>query len=49
VLPGVSFPRSADRTQVNLCIVPSTVRGKTFVPHDSAESFVCAPTWKPER
>ena len=49
VLPGVSFPRGPDRTQVNLCIVPSTVRGKTFVPHDSAESFVCAPTWKPER
>ena len=47
VLPGVAFPRGPDRTQVNLCIVPSTVRGRTFVPHDSAESFVCAPTWKP--
>jgi branched-chain amino acid transport system substrate-binding protein len=48
VLPGVSFPRGPDRTRVNLCIVPSVVRGNTFVPHDSAESFVCAPTWTPD-
>ena len=46
LLPGVSFPRGPNRTQVNLCIVPSIVRGNTFVPHDSAESFVCAPTWR---
>jgi branched-chain amino acid transport system substrate-binding protein len=49
VLPGVSFPHGPDRTQVNLCIVPTIVRGGTFVAHDSAESFVCAPNWKPER
>jgi len=48
LLPGVSFPRGPNRTQVNLCIVPSTVRGNTFVPHDAAETFVCAPDWKPE-
>jgi len=34
--------------QVNLCIVPTTVRGGTFVAHDPAETFVCAPNWKPE-
>jgi len=49
VLPGISFPRGPDRTQVNLCIVPSVVRGGTFVAHDPAESFVCAPNWKPGR
>ena len=49
LLPGISFPRGPDRTQVNLCIVPSIVRGNTFVPHDPAESFGCAPTWKPGR
>jgi branched-chain amino acid transport system substrate-binding protein len=48
VLPGISFPRGAERTQVNLCIVPTIIRGGTFVAHDSAESFVCAPNWKPQ-
>jgi branched-chain amino acid transport system substrate-binding protein len=49
ILPGISFPRGADRTQVNLCIVPTAVRGGTFVAHDPAETFVCAPNWKPQQ
>jgi hypothetical protein len=32
---------------VNLCIVPTTIRGGAFVAHDPAEGFVCAPDWKP--
>ncbi len=47
LLPGISFPRGADRRRVNLCIVPTTIRGGAFVAHDPAERFVCAPDWKP--
>jgi hypothetical protein len=47
LLPGISFPRSADRRRVNLCIVPTTITGGAFVAHDPAERFVCAPGWKP--
>ena len=47
LLPGISFPRGADRRRVNLCIVPTTIRGGAFVAHDPAEGFVCAPDWKP--
>ena len=47
LLPGISFPRAPDRRQVNLCIVPTTIRGGVFVAHDPAEAFVCAPGWRP--
>jgi branched-chain amino acid transport system substrate-binding protein len=47
LLPGISFPRGADRRRVNLCIVPTTIRGGAFVAHDPSEAFVCAPDWKP--
>jgi branched-chain amino acid transport system substrate-binding protein len=48
LLPGITFPRTPDRSQVNLCIVPTVIRAGTFVAHDPAESFACAPGWKPE-
>lgn len=47
LLPGISFPHDPDRRRVNLCIVPTTIRGGVFVAHDPAESFVCAPRWRP--
>jgi branched-chain amino acid transport system substrate-binding protein len=47
LLPGISFPRDPDRRHVNLCIVPTTIKGGAFVAHDPAEAFVCAPNWQP--
>lgn len=47
LIPPITFPDSADRTKVNHCVVPQTVRNGTFVAHDAAESFVCAPDWAP--
>lgn len=47
LLPGISFPRDPDRRHVNLCIVPTTIKGGVFVAHDPAEAFVCAPGWRP--
>jgi branched-chain amino acid transport system substrate-binding protein len=47
LLPGISFPRDPDRGHVNLCIVPTTIKGGVFVAHDPAEAFVCAPDWRP--
>ena len=47
LLPGVSFPRSKDRSEVNLCAIPTTFREKKFVARDPQESFLCAPGWKP--
>ena len=47
LLPGVSFPRDPNRRHVNLCIVPTTIKGGVFVAHDPAEAFVCAPDWRP--
>jgi branched-chain amino acid transport system substrate-binding protein len=47
LLPGITFPPGNDRTQVNQCVVPYTLRGGKFVAHDAAESFFCAPGWSP--
>jgi branched-chain amino acid transport system substrate-binding protein len=47
LLPGVTFPRQKDRTEVNLCVVPVAFKDKKFVPSDPAERFTCAPGWKP--
>jgi len=47
LLPGISFPRGADRRRVNLCIVPTPIRGGAFGAHDPTEAFVCAPDWRP--
>jgi branched-chain amino acid transport system substrate-binding protein len=46
-LPGISFPPGNDRTKVNQCVIPYTLKGGKFVAHDAAESFFCAPGWTP--
>jgi branched-chain amino acid transport system substrate-binding protein len=47
LLPGVTFPRDKDRSNVNLCAIPTRFTGGKFVPHDAAASFVCAPDYRP--
>jgi branched-chain amino acid transport system substrate-binding protein len=47
LLPGITFPRQQDRTEVNLCVVPVAFKDKKFVPANPSEAFVCAPGWKP--
>lgn len=46
LLPGITF-NQGDHVNVNLCMVPTVLRNGSFVAHDAAESFVCAPVWKP--
>lgn len=46
LLPGVGFIRGEHFT-TNQCVVPVKLTGGKFVAHDAAESFVCAPGWKP--
>jgi branched-chain amino acid transport system substrate-binding protein len=46
ILPPITFPRAKDRSEVNLCVIPVTFKGGKFVT-SPAESFVCAPGWKP--
>jgi branched-chain amino acid transport system substrate-binding protein len=46
LLPGVTWPRRSDRSDVNLCSIPVIMRGGRFVPHGAGE-FICAPGWKP--
>jgi hypothetical protein len=48
LLPGVTFPRSGDRTKVNMCSIPTKVQGGKFVSHDGKDTYVCAPGWKPQ-
>lgn len=43
LLPGVTFPRSKDRTKVNVCSIPTQVKGGKFVSFDGKDTFVC---WK---
>jgi len=46
LLPGVGFVHGEHFT-TNQCVVPVKLTGGKFVAHDAAESFVCAPGWKP--
>jgi hypothetical protein len=46
LLPGITFPRQADRSEVNLCVIPVTFKDKKFVT-PASEAFICAPDWKP--
>jgi branched-chain amino acid transport system substrate-binding protein len=46
LLPGVGFIRG-EHFGTNQCVVPVKLTGGKFVAHDTAESFVCAPGWKP--
>ncbi|MDQ1516346.1 MAG: branched-chain amino acid transport system substrate-binding protein [Actinomycetota bacterium] len=46
LLPGVGFIHGEHFT-TNQCVVPVKLSGGKFVAHDAAESFVCAPGWKP--
>ncbi|MEW6471276.1 MAG: ABC transporter substrate-binding protein [Actinomycetota bacterium] len=46
LLPGVTFPRQKDRSQVNLCVIPVTFKDKRFLT-PAGETFTCAPGWKP--
>jgi hypothetical protein len=48
-LPGITFPPGNDRTKVNHCVIPYTLKGGKFVAHDAAESFYCAPGWTPAK
>jgi branched-chain amino acid transport system substrate-binding protein len=46
LLPGITF-NQGEHVNVNLCMVPTVLRNGSFVAHDAAESFVCAPVWHP--
>lgn len=46
LLPGITFPRQKDRSEVNLCVIPVTFKDKKFLT-PASEAFVCAPNWKP--
>lgn len=46
LLPGVGFV-DGEHFGTNQCVVPVKLTGGKFVAHDAAESFVCAPGWKP--
>jgi branched-chain amino acid transport system substrate-binding protein len=46
LLPGVGFIHG-EHFGTNQCVVPVKLTGGKFVAHDAAESFVCAPGWKP--
>ena len=46
LLPGVGFIHG-EHFATNQCVVPVKLTGGNFVAHDAAESFVCAPGWKP--
>jgi branched-chain amino acid transport system substrate-binding protein len=46
LLPGITFPRQADRSEVNLCVIPVTFKDKKFLT-PAGETFICAPNWKP--
>jgi branched-chain amino acid transport system substrate-binding protein len=47
IFPGITFPRDADRSRVNLCAIPITFKDRRFVAHDPGQTFACAPGWKP--
>ena len=46
-LPGITFPNSDDRTKVNQCVIPYTLRGGKFVAWKPTDDFFCAPGWTP--
>src|SRR2546423_11191835 len=46
LLPGITFNKG-EHINVNQCMVPILFDGAKFHAHDAAESFVCAPGWKP--
>ena len=46
LLPGITFNKG-EHVNVNQCMVPILFDGAKFHAHDAAESFVCAPGWKP--
>jgi branched-chain amino acid transport system substrate-binding protein len=47
LLPGITFNKG-EHINVNQCMVPILFDGAKFHAHDAAESFVCAPGWKPD-
>jgi branched-chain amino acid transport system substrate-binding protein len=46
LLPGITFPRQKDRSEVNLCVISVTFKDKKFLT-PAGETFTCAPGWKP--
>ncbi len=46
LLPGIGFEKG-EYFRTNQCVVPVRLTNGEFVAHDAAESFVCAPGWKP--
>jgi ABC-type branched-subunit amino acid transport system substrate-binding protein len=46
LLPGITFPRQKDRSEVNLCVIPVTFKDRKFIT-PKGEAFICAPGWKP--
>jgi branched-chain amino acid transport system substrate-binding protein len=48
LLPGVGFI-TGEHIGANQCVVPVKLTGGKFVAHDAAESFVCAPGWRPAK
>jgi len=45
LLPGVTFPRDKDRSQVNMCAIPVRLTSGRWIP--SSASFACTPGWRP--
>ncbi|HMC79627.1 MAG TPA: ABC transporter substrate-binding protein, partial [Acidimicrobiia bacterium] len=48
-LPGITFPPGNDRTKVNQCVIPYTLKDGKFVAWKPTEEFYCAPGWSPAR
>lgn len=48
-LPGITFPPGNDRTKVNHCVIPYTLKGGKFVAWKPTEEFFCAPGWSPAK
>jgi branched-chain amino acid transport system substrate-binding protein len=48
LLPGVGFT-AGGHFATNQCVVPVKLTGGKFAAHDAAESFVCAPGWRPAK
>jgi branched-chain amino acid transport system substrate-binding protein len=41
LLPPITFPKSADRSSVNVCNIPTVLKGGKFSAIDPSEAFVC--------
>jgi branched-chain amino acid transport system substrate-binding protein len=48
LLPGITYYKGETHRNSNLCMVPIRIKDGKFLPRDGdAETFICAPGWKP--